>query len=212
MCYSSCVIYSLERAFPAMEKILSTVIHTGKYSQLVKGSHLVVKENYVLPKFESFVSTIVCNLYDDHKCNTIVLISWHISLATQSAFAFVRRRWKMISLGIYQVFLQLWRNQKKVGKRILLNWMEHFWLCRRMPRSLHGFFPSNYISFLYFLKFLIVCRMCPAVSYFVFSTPPPPQPPQPQPQLPPQLPPRPPGFCFMMFSIFICTRKYSLCI
>ncbi|XP_046854269.1 arf-GAP with Rho-GAP domain, ANK repeat and PH domain-containing protein 1-like isoform X2 [Xenia sp. Carnegie-2017] len=44
----------IERAFPAMEKILSTVIHTGKYSQLVKGSHLVVKENYVIPKLESF--------------------------------------------------------------------------------------------------------------------------------------------------------------
>ncbi|CAB4010418.1 arf-GAP with Rho-GAP domain, ANK repeat and PH domain-containing 1-like isoform X1 [Paramuricea clavata] len=44
----------IERPFPATEKVLATVIETGKYSQLNRGSRLVVKENYVLQKLQAY--------------------------------------------------------------------------------------------------------------------------------------------------------------
>ncbi|XP_028409289.1 arf-GAP with Rho-GAP domain, ANK repeat and PH domain-containing protein 1-like [Dendronephthya gigantea] len=43
----------IERPFPALEKVLDTVIETGKYTQLSKGSRLVVKENYLEDKFKA---------------------------------------------------------------------------------------------------------------------------------------------------------------
>jgi hypothetical protein len=51
-------VFLLERPFPATEKVLATVIETGKYSQLNRGSRLVVKENYVLQKLQAYVSVL----------------------------------------------------------------------------------------------------------------------------------------------------------
>jgi hypothetical protein len=55
-------ILLLERPFPATEKVLATVIETGKYSQLSKSSCLVVKENYIQQKIEAYVSKGSCML------------------------------------------------------------------------------------------------------------------------------------------------------
>lgn len=49
-------IFLLERPFPALEKVLDTVIETGKFTQLSKGSCLIVKENYLEEKLKAHVS------------------------------------------------------------------------------------------------------------------------------------------------------------
>ena len=55
---SNFVFYTLmiERPFPATEKVLAALIETGKYSQISRESYLIVKENYVSRKMNSFVS------------------------------------------------------------------------------------------------------------------------------------------------------------
>ena len=61
----------IERPFPATEKVLASLIETGKYSQISRESYLIVKENYVSRKMNSFVSIFLLISKD------ILLIFFH---------------------------------------------------------------------------------------------------------------------------------------
>ena len=54
----------LDRPFPAVEKVLVTVMETGKYSQLSKDSGLVVKENYIEQKLQAHVSALHSGVHE----------------------------------------------------------------------------------------------------------------------------------------------------